>query len=231
MIEPESASCTNVTADQWRDWLRNGVLRMCGLLDGADRAFEPWAGHIGRAREFSWVDELARFAIALDSTARFRFDRGLDEALVGIAGSGLSQGWIAVLNVLDLMRSIGAQERCRGLTALADALAQNSPSLEIGLRRQLAAAGLLTASEAEGKDRIQVRIVAVRLAAHVLATNSDAAPSFRENVRRRLSRIGVPLADLGRLGLLPDDAQVVHHDDYVSRYKYGLLAGGSVKSS
>lgn len=212
---------SSVTVERWQQWLTRGVLGMSGLgdEDQAKDAFEPYAGHIGRSREFTWIDELAKFILALDFGARRQLDEAVNAALKEVALQGLGKNWIAVLNLLDLLRSINAPHRSAGLVALAQVLTTNVPAIESGIRSRLASAALLAASEAEGRDRLGVRPAAVMLAQALLGTNEGRA--LREQILTRLVRMGIEPDELVRLGIANDVPQIQRELDLRQRFTVG----------
>lgn len=207
MSSKEPQLLANATAEQAREWLMHGILGMSGLYDGGKHAFEPYAGHIGRAREFTWLDELSKFALNLENPAKARFDQALNETLQVLSREDLSTNWVALLHLLDLMRSTNTQHRFKGLECLAARLDQHDNGTDAELSRRIAATAFLAATDAEGGDRLLVRSVAVKLARLVLALNTRDDTPLRDGIHTRLQRVRVPNTEIEALGLSKHDSQ------------------------
>lgn len=217
MSEREPVDLSRVTVSEWQNWLVQGILGMSGLggHSTVEHAFEPYAGFIGRSRELIWVDELAKFVLALEPEQRRNFDLAADAAFTALASSALKTHWICVLNLIDLLRSVNAPRRSEGLAALAEALDVDT-FLESGVRSRLAAAGLLAAAEAEGRDRLRVRPAAMKLAESLLKTK-EGQKMAASQIRKHLIRIGVDTRDLMSLGIAGDSAQT--HREVTLRHR------------
>ena len=135
MIANSSGQISRYTVEQFREWILNGVCQMSGLQEGMSDAFSPVGSQIGHSRELPWTEEVARLALMLDSAARHRFVSGLNEALSSFAGTLDSRSWLAPLHLIEVMRLVDADKRLRGLTAIADQLANEAIDMSVVERR------------------------------------------------------------------------------------------------
>ena len=135
MIANSSGQISRYTVEQFREWILKGVCQMSGLQEGMSDAFSPVGSQIGHSRELPWTEEVARLALMLDSDARHRFVSGLNEALSSFAGTLDSRSWLAPLHLIEVMRLVDADKRLRGLTAIADQLANEAIDMSVVERR------------------------------------------------------------------------------------------------
>jgi hypothetical protein len=150
------------------------------------------------------------------------------QALTWLATDGLAQDWLAVLHLLDLIRSANVARRARSLGTLAEHLVANRPPIEPGVRRTLGSAAFLAAVETEGSDRALVRPLAVALARELLASGASSDLALCENIRDHLTRLGVETGDIEALGLRPQSTQASQRAHLRNRFNHGRVYSDAV---